>query len=445
MIEEIYTERLLDAETGLKTLTANFGDSFPTRKIANRLYASAKQGNKVLIFRMQKHGKYHYQTLGILDKQISLEEAVEQSFVYEKQLNTNGYIDDYTYQLQEHRRNIKTIDDLAYDWFIASEAEFDITEPEPLKNMAQIQSLYHKHIQPYIGNSSISHFDGCLIEVMVKKIRAKAAGTPFSYKATAKMAREIAEKLLKRGIRYRLIDINVASYFTARETGYVDDSDRTALAPEELLYLIQCLEKVRNTDPINVNIVYILLVLGTRKGDLIKAHNEDFGHATKHLSDDEEADLVWNLTAEKNGIQRAVYLPQFVQTLLLEIVEVQNGSNYLFPARKSNSDSPFISSSTPNQFIRRIAPKLTKVPHELRHTCRTLLSELDVSDHVADSYILHSTRRYRHDDYHLYPARKRASIELSDTIENLIEEARLLNLIEEVMQENKNAKSISES
>ena len=422
MIEQKHTERLLDAETGLKALTSHSGDSFPTRKIANRLYALAKQGNITLIFRMQKYGKYHYQTLGVLDHQLSLEEAVCQSLVYEEQLNTNGFIDSYTYELQEHRRSLKTIDDLAYDWFIASEVLFDITEPVPLKNMDQIQSLYHNHMQPIIGNCSISSFDGSIIEVMVKKIKAKGHGTKFSYDATAKVAREIASKLENRAVRYRLTDIKVADLFTARETGYVDKSTRCALKPEELKYLVKCLEKMRSVDPVNVILVYLLLLLGPRKVDLIKATNEDFGYATQHINKESAPDLVWNLTAQKNGVERALYLTPFVQSLLQELIQFQGGSNYLFPARKANAKSPFISPSTPNKFIKRIAEKLPKVVHELRHTCRTLLSELEVPDDVADSFILHSKKRYRHNPYHQFPARRRAAIKLSDTIERLIKE-----------------------
>lgn len=414
-------ERLKTAEANLAVITRSFGNDFKLKKIVNCLYAESSDGIISTVFRMQKANKRHYKSLGKISIRFTLRDAVAQSIQYEEQLNNNGFIDQYLHELQEHRKAIYTLDDLAYDWFVASEAEFGITESVPLKDINRIQSLYHKHIQPVLGDTPVHCIDGSLVELMIKRIRAKSTDHRNTYKATANKALQILEKLLNRAQRYFLVDINVAEHFTARETGYVDTFSRKSFSREQLELLICRLEEAKENEPVNVLCIYLLLLLGPRKGDLIQAENQDFSYAITEVECVDENDIVWNITTKKNGIERAQYITPFVQSLLKELLALQGESSYLFPTRNKNTASPFISPSTPNKFLKRIVPELDKVIHELRHTCRTLLSLFDVSEDAADSYIMHSKKRYRHNPYHKFAERKSAAIKISDSIENLID------------------------
>jgi len=424
----VLRERVERGEQKLNKLKRELGSDFRLKKIVGTLYAKSHKNQVTAVFRKRsKHAPVDL-TIGKLGDNFSLEQAILQCMQYEEDIAQRGSIDNELREIQLQKASIVSLDDLAHDLFFNDDVDEELIGSSQYLNLDRYMGLYLNHISPVLGNTPVKIIDGTHLDLLHRSI-GKKRNEQFKYNATKVHANTLMRKLLDRGVRYKLTDFNAARYFTARELGYKDESDRNALLIAELQILVERLESLPSKDRINVICIYLLLLFGVRVLDLVRAKVDDFRNelipSSNGITFTKEP--IWLLNTGKVNVFRSMYITPFANSLLSELAELQlkAGSEYLLPARKSNSQKPHVHKTTLNKFLSRITDGLDLMIHEIRYTTRSTLSVLQVDDDVAESYISHSPKRYLKNFHHLFHSRKKGAEALSNLIEHFIKPERL--------------------
>lgn len=444
------SKRIERAKKALKQLQLEKGDTFKLTKIEGALSIKSFEGCLTAVFRKQINKNRVYKSLGVLNKSYSIMHAVCDCLEYEKSLKEHGFIDEPFLELQQRINSIETLDDLACEFFLHHD-EIDFPDDAvPLKNLPDLQQKYSTYAQNIIGDVYLKVFDKKHLIKVTNHIYAKSPKANCKHcsfhgecdqcrdlndhSALANHIRYTLSRIMELGVQYKLIKTNPIANIKASDIGYKPKRNRRALVMQELKTLIRRLEAAMETEPANVCTIYLILLLGVRKEELVTAKFSDFMIDLIPIENGKGLleDLQWKLKTTKTGTNRAMFITPLATDFLNKLAAYSNGSDYLLPARKSNSRSPHIHHTTVNKFIDRIADDLKFVVHELRHTTRTLLSSLKVTGEVAESYITHSSKLYEHDPLHLYDERKDAAIGISNLITTLIEEVKKEDINNEV-------------
>lgn len=435
-------KRIKRAKKALKQLQLEKGDTFSLTKIEGALSIKSFEGRLTAVFRKQVYKNRVYKSLGVLNKSYSIVHAVCDCLEYEKSLKEHGFIDEPFLELQQRINSIETVNDLACEFFLHHD-EIDFPEDAvPLKNLPGLQQKYATYAQNIIGDVYLRAFDKKHLIKVTNYIYAKSPKANCKHcsvhgecehcrdlndhSALANHVRYILNRIMELGVQYKLIKTNPIAKVKASDIGYKPKRNRRALVMQDLKILIGRLEAVMDKEPVNACSIYLMLLLGIRKEELVTAKFDEFMIDLVPIDKGKNLleDLQWKLQASKTGAKRAMFITPLATEFLNKLALFSNGSEHLLPARKSNSKNPHIHHSTLNKFIDRIAADLKHVVHELRHTTRTLLSHLEIKGEVAESYITHSSELYVHNPFHLYKERKDAAISISNLIATLIEKAK---------------------
>ncbi|MEO2282040.1 tyrosine-type recombinase/integrase [Pseudoalteromonas pernae] len=435
-------KRINRAHQALEQLQLERGDTFTLTKVEGALSVKSFKGRLTAVFRKQVKRKRIYKSLGVLNYNYSIEHALCDCLEYEKSLKEHGFIDTPFLELQQRVNSIETLDDLACEFFLHHD-EIDFpTGAAPLKSLPELQQKYSAYAQKIIGDVYIKVFDKKHIVRVINHIYAQSPKANCKHcsfhgecdqcrdlndhAALANHLRYILNRIMDLGVQYKLIRTNPIANIKACDIGYKPKRNRRALVMQELKTLICRLEAAMETEPANVCTIYLILLLGVRKEELVTAKFSDFMIDLIPVEDGKGLveDLQWKLKTTKTGTNRAMFITPLATEFLNKLAAFSNGSDYLLPARKFNSHSPHIHPTTVNKFIDRIAGDLKFVVHELRHTTRTLLSALKIKNEVAESYITHSSWLYMHDPLHLYDERKEAASAISNLITTLREKVK---------------------
>lgn len=155
-----------------------------------------------------------------------------------------------------------------------------------------------------------------------------------------------------------------------------------------------------------------------RKGELIAAKWDEFDLRT----------ALWNVPEERSkmGVGISIPLSKEVLVWLNELKIRAYNSEYVFPNRRA-SKRGHISPDTINAAIQKLFRE-DKMPvehftvHDLRRTCRSLLSGLKVSGHVAERCLNHKLKGVEgiYDRYDYLDERKEALGMVSKFLEPII-------------------------
>ncbi len=284
---------------------------------------------------------------------------------------------------------ISTVDDLFDDWY--QEKSQKLKHPEiPMR-------IYTKEIKPFIGQlkpESVNARDiRAIIHKVAKSNRPSIANDTLIY----------CKQIFNHACKLDLIPGNPASAFNTSDAGGVEKSRTRALSFKELQTVFRVLREnsfIFTRD--NYLALALLVSLGVRKGELIAAQWSEF--------DFEEE--VWRLPAErsKTGIAITIPLSSDIIPWFKELFNRAAGSDYVFPARRASKRRAYISSDTLNHALAKIFGKKVdgnKQPydnllgqegvehftvHDLRRTCRSLLSEIGVQSHIAERCLNHKLK-----------------------------------------------------
>ena len=310
---------------------------------------------------------------------------------------------------------IATVNDLAEDW-LRNDIEKRVKHPQIPRR------IYTKDLAPTIGELGIKRVTPLDIRMTIEAI------TNSNRPTIANDALMYCKQIFRHGIRLNLLQHNPSEAFSVRHAGGVEQSRSRILTLEEVRVVFRIFRE-NNTQFTRENYlaVSLLIILGVRKGELIAAEWKEFDFNKK----------IWHIPQErcKNGSAISVPLPVLCIEWLKELQFRCCGSNFVFPSRRESKKRGYISDDTLNhalanlfgQKIRPGRPRQNKLGeagiehftvHDLRRTCRSLLSQVGTSGEVAERCLNHKLKGVAaiYDRYDYLEERREAHQKVVDNI-----------------------------
>ncbi len=247
-----------------------------------------------------------------------------------------------------------------------------------------VRSRIERDIKPAIGSLPIGEVRPSHIDAMLKGIVARGAPT---------MATDVmrwVKRMFDYAIKREMVLNNPAAAFDPSDAGGKEESRTRWLTRTELARLLFAMKVAKGWTQQNTLTVKLLLMLATRKTELIGSRIAEF---------DLDAS-VWHLPGErtKTGAAIDIPLPRQAVAILRDLVVLAGASAWLLPARKMQTRMiPHIDPNTINAGLAKcIRPLLTDCPqftlHDFRRTARTHLEALGTLPHVSERCLNHKVK-----------------------------------------------------
>jgi len=389
--------------------------------VGNGLYFRiTDQGTPFWIFRYSHGGQRKQMSMSQYGKPplgMSLSDARERTFELKAMVKKG--IDPLVEKNRAKLSKLKIVDELANDWLSQTSKH--------LKNPQIPQRVYSKDISPKIGKLPVEDVNPRDILDVVRQINESGRPTISNDALT------YLKQLFNHAIKLGLVRYNPAIAFNVKDAGGIEKSRERVLSLEELETAFQVFKD--NSDIFtrdNLLAVALLVVLATRKGELIAAKWGEFDFSN----------LIWKLPAEraKNGIGIDIPVPKSCLPWFSELFIRASGSEYIFPARRASKRRGYISDDTLNHALAKLFGRKVDsnkkpyanilgeagvdyfIVHDLRRTCRSLLAANNVPSHVAERCLNHKLRGVEgiYDRYDYFKERKQALNLIADQIAPLV-------------------------
>jgi integrase len=266
----------------------------------------------------------------------------------------------------------ESFEQLAWLWF-------EKTQAKRLKHPEVIERVIRNYLNPKLGKLHISDIKPAHITLTIESIIN--AGAPSVANDARRHLREIFSYAVMRGD----LEISPAAQVNAKIAGHKETARDRALSLSEISKLCQAMAKERDWFGRDNEIsVLLLLMLGIRKSELIKARWAEF----------DLDDALW--TIPKARIKRGtkdftIALPAQAVELLRELEVRSCGSDWVLPARKRGSrNAGHVSADTLNRALAELKLSIDAFTvHDLRRTMRTQLSAIGVPFATAERCLNH--------------------------------------------------------
>ena len=196
-------------------------------------------------------------------------------------------------------------------------------------------------------------------------------------------------RVFRFGVRRHVLATNPVADFDQHDAGGPEHGRKRALSCDELERLFVALHASSSFGGENLLAIKLLLALGVRKGELLRAQWHEF--------ELEGASPVWRLPGNrtKTGEPLTIPLVQTVASWLKSLQGVAGGSAYVFPKRRRDprQRALHIGIDTLNAALAEVEHGLPHFTlHDLRRTMRTHLAALGVRREVAERCLGHKLR-----------------------------------------------------
>lgn len=380
----------------------------------------SEQGTPFWVFRYSINGKRRSQQIGRFGKPpegMSLKVARDTAAI--KRTEVRDGIDPLAEKKRPSLVGFKTVDHIAGDWLDDCKKR--------LENPHIPERVYKKDIAPIIGELAVERVTPRDVLGIIRAI--SKSGRP----TIANDALTYLKQIFNHAIKLDLVTSNPAIAFSNKDAGGKEKSRRRVLSLEEIGTVFAVFrENSAAFTRENYLAIAILLVLGVRKGELIAAKWEEFDFHQQ----------LWNLPEERTKTDSGITIPLPEQAIpwFAEIFVRANGSEYLFPSRRSSKRRRYISDDTLNHALAKLfgmkvdsnkkpLPNILGqvgiehfVVHDLRRTCRSLLAANGIPSHIAERCLNHKLKGVEgvYDRYDYLEERRQAFTQLADQIVPLV-------------------------
>jgi integrase len=368
------------------------------RNLGGGLYLkTVRSGKQTWLFRYQLDKKRQYKKIGnVIDKKgakvlpsefdcTELQARAKAERLLHKVKLGEDPFDKYN---SLHNSSVEII---ARDWLTANQDRW---------NNPQIQTrLIENYILPEFGNKKPSNISPMHVRDFLVSVKADRKPTVANDLLYA------LKQIFIHGIKLGMSASNPAQMLTANDAGGTERPRDRALNKLEIKTLLTACINNQNLFVVeNYIAIIILLVLGNRKMELLSAEWEHFNFE----------DQIWNCRIYKKGnrgnneYQKSEVRISLVIWDLFKLLKSRSlNSKFVFPSRRSTKTG-HVSDSTLNAALNKMFKQgLLKiehfVAHDLRRTCRTILSAQKVDAIVAEKYLNHELpkllRIYDRHDY----------------------------------------------
>jgi integrase len=224
--------------------------------------------------------------------------------------------------------------------------------------------------------------------------------------STAAKALQYLKRLFDYAMTRHLIAANPAAPFGWRDIGGKLGPRSRVLSRNELVNLFAAMNDTPNFPFYVRAAVKLLLLLGSRKSELIQAKWDEF--------DLEKA--VWRIPAERTKTDAPIRIPLAPSAVMeLEALKLKSWNAYVFPVIRQapGKTTGYMGDATINAALYRLQSDVDPFTvHDLRRTCRTHLAAIGIPPHIAEICLNHKlkglTAVY---DVHDYFNERRAALE----------------------------------
>lgn len=243
-----------------------------------------------------------------------------------------------------------------------------------------------KDIIPLMGNMLVAEVTPIHIDKLILQIMERNSPK------TANAVLSLAKSMFGYAVKRFLIERNPAREFTTKDAGGKDKGRKRWLNREEITWLFEAMRQkeklqARNEkNKVNITVLIglkILLATGCREMEIFAAKWEDIDFNNSSFA----------IYEPKNGIDITIPFTPMIIGWIKELKKYTGHSEYLFPALSKKAKAPTLCAGTINNAIislRAIMPECEHfVPHDLRHTMRSHLSALGVSEEIAERCLNH--------------------------------------------------------
>lgn len=243
-----------------------------------------------------------------------------------------------------------------------------------------------KDIIPLMGNMLVTEVTPIHIDKLILQIMERNSPK------TANAVLSLAKSMFGYAVKRFLIERNPAREFTTKDAGGKDKGRKRWLNREEITWLFEAMRQkeklqARNEkNKVNITVLIglkILLATGCREMEIFAAKWEDIDFNNASFA----------ICEPKNGIDITIPFTPLIIGWIKELKKYTGHSEYLFPALSKKAKAPTLCAGTINNAIislRAIMPECEHfVPHDLRHTMRSHLSALGVSENIAERCLNH--------------------------------------------------------
>ncbi|ENC7536824.1 site-specific integrase [Salmonella enterica subsp. enterica serovar Brandenburg] len=243
-----------------------------------------------------------------------------------------------------------------------------------------------KDIIPLMGNMLVTEVTPMHIDKLILQIMERNSPK------TANAVLSLAKSMFGYAVKRFLIERNPARELTTKDAGGKDKGRKRWLSREEITWLFEAMRQkeklqARNEkNKVNITVLIglkILLATGCREMEIFAAKWEDVDFNNASLA----------ICEPKNGIDITIPFTPLITGWIKELKKYTGHSEYLFPALSKKAKAPTLCAGTINNAIislRAIMPECEHfVPHDLRHTMRSHLSALGVSEEIAERCLNH--------------------------------------------------------
>lgn len=296
---------------------------------------------------------------------------------------------------------------------------YDSKLKRSLKHPHISERIYRQNIKAVLGHIPIDRITPVHIRDMIQAI--KVTGRP----SIANKSLHLTNQIFRHAIQLGLVMMNPAAAFSSSDAGGYEIPRERYLTLDEIENVFKVF---RSNAPKfsrdNYLACCLLLLLGVRKSELTESKWVEFNLEN----------ALWELPAEriKSGRAISIPLPTTSIEILTELKYRAVGSEYVFPNRRA-SKTPYMGKDTINRAIdsmfgiaqgKKVQPEKQLgtiehfVVHDLRRTFRTLLSELGVTEEVAEACLNHAPgkliKTYNRNRY--FEERRQALEKLSEQV-----------------------------
>ena len=197
------------------------------------------------------------------------------------------------------------------------------------------------------------------------------------------------KRIFRFGVRRRVLTVSPVADFDLRDAGGQERCRQRALSQDELVTLLQAMRESTAFGGINYLAVKLLLALGVRKGELIRATWSEF--------DLDAPSPVWCLPASRTKTQMPLKIPLVpaVVEWLKALQAIAGSSQFVLPHRRRDprQRGQHLGIDTLNAALKELPHGLEHFTlHDLRRTMRTHLAALGVRSEVAERCLGHRLR-----------------------------------------------------
>lgn len=248
------------------------------------------------------------------------------------------------------------------------------------KRPEQVAGVFALHILPKIGNLPVKEVRPSDIDSMLRAISARGVFR------TAAKALQLTKSLFNYAMKIHLVVANPATPFNWHDIGGKLGPRSRVLTRDELVRFFKAMRNTPNFQAHSAAAFKLLLALGVRKMELLKARWEEF-----NLDSSE-----WHIPAERTKTDAAIRIP--LNPWVISILKEQRSrgfNEYVFPMLRlaPGKKTAYMGETTLNHALYSLLSDVEPFTvHDLRRTARTHLAALGVEPHIAEMCLNHKLK-----------------------------------------------------